>query len=295
MTEKSKIIKGFGEYIMSPSGSFLIVPVALSFIALIIPEIDAITAKVLFGFSVGLISVSLPLQFQAYDWYKKTLDCYKESNELHRESNKFMIEVLKRYRDSKKNQSKIFLRIVDKYHDEFIETLETLAEGYVKIGKGHLYTGNLVLSGSDSIKLARKKVLAVETGQDPKKWREDEKFKSYTSANIEVARRENVIFERIWVIKRDTEKQYHQLWNEHQLGNIDIFYVFEDIIDDDYLKYIDFVIIDDEIVYAANVSSNNRGRKLYNGGSISQRLSEIEKHQRHYETLKRYGQEYKGY
>jgi hypothetical protein len=202
-----------------------------------------------------------------------------------------MIEVLKRYKDSKRCQSKIFLRIVNKYHDEFIETLETLAEGYVKIGKGHLYTGNLVLSGSDSIKLAREKVLAVETGQDPEKWRTDEKFKAYTSANIEVAGRENFIFKRIWVIKRGTEDQYHQLWDEHHLGNIEIFYVFEDTIDDDYLKYVDFVIVDNEIVYTANVSSNG-GKKLYNGGSISQRSSEIEKHQTHYETLKSYGQEY---
>ena len=293
MINTKQFLKNVGEYIKSPLGSYLIVPVALIFISFIVPEVDVITPRILFGLSIGLISISLPLQFHAYNCYEKTLKCYENSNSLHEQSKKFMIDVLRMYKDSKSKESKIFIHIVNKYHDEFVETLKTLADGYINVGRGHLYTGNLVLSGGDSINLAKRKVLAVETGQDPNKWKTNEKFITYISVNIEVASRDNMLFERIWIIQRGSEKEYYDLWKQHHDGNISTYFVYEESLDEIYLKYVDFVIIDDEIVYSANVTSNNRGEKVYNGGLISQRPADINNHQEYYKKLKNAAQNFK--
>ncbi len=208
----------------------------------------------------------------------------------------FMIQVLRDYRESKKNPSNIFCNIVDKYHEEFVGTLTTLASGYIEFDKGHLYTGNLdlVLSGADSVKLAQKKILAIESGQNPEKWLNDDRFKAYTSVNVDAVRERNLKFERIWVIKRNTEDNYKKIWHEHCRGGIVTYFIYEDMINEAYLKRIDFIILDDETVYVANVfpSEVDGGKRVYNGGRISTRQDDLKRCQDWYKFLKRYAKQY---
>jgi hypothetical protein len=282
------------KFLKSPLGVSLIVPASMTLLSLIVPAIDQIPAKFLFGFSVGLIGLIVPFQYSFLRIYEDTKDqfiklqedtkeLYKNTKSCQEESKNFVFYALKQYIGSKSNSSEIFQHIVDKSHDEFIYSLRSLADGFLRLGHGNLYTGDMVASSADSIALARKKILAVETGQTPEKWLTNPRFQSYNNENIQ-ARNRGVLIERIWIIKRGTEHRYKAIWKNHTEEGIKCYYVCEEDIHDN-LRSTDFCIIDDEIVYEANVYFMQNGERKYNGGLISIRPDDVQRLKSRYQSL----------
>jgi hypothetical protein len=282
------------KFLKSPLAVLLIVPVSMTLLSLIVPAIDPIPAKFLFGFSIGIIGLVVPFQYSFLKLYEDTTaqfstlhedtkKLYDDTKSCHQESKNFVFYALKQYIGSKSHSSEIFQNIVDKSHDEFISSLRSLADGFLRLGHGHLYTGDMVASGIDSIALAQKKILAVETGQTPEKWLEHPRFQSYNSENIS-ARDRGVEIERIWIIKKGTESRYRNLWKHHSSRGIKSYYVCEENIHEN-LRSTDFCIIDDEIVYEANVSFTQNGERKYNGGLISIRPDDVQRLKGRYQSL----------
>jgi hypothetical protein len=180
------------KFVKSPLAVLLIVPASMTLLSLIVPAIDQIPAKFLFGFSVGLIGLVVPFQYAFLRMYEDTKDqfvklqkdteeLYKNTKSCQEESKNFVFYALKQYIGSKSHSSKIFQHIVDKSHDEFIFSLRSLADGFLRLGHGHLSTGDMFASGADSIALAQRKILAVETGQTPEKWLTHSRFQAYSN------------------------------------------------------------------------------------------------------------------
>jgi hypothetical protein len=263
----------------------LFISIALGFIGAI-----AIPGNNQFGFLVGFLGFVITLLIETIFKLNKYID-------VSNDSSRQFIEII---RDQKSliqsHDSEIFDHIAKDFIRQFQINLNNLAQGFINVGDGYLSISDLFHSGAGAIKEAKRQILAVEAGNDPRKWIGKNTFLSYHQLIVTVVKARKVDFERIWVINQD-QTEYHEIWDKHRREGLKkIYYVYEHELPDNLKSqgYLDFAIIDDEILIKSSIRILSGQQKVYEGGQISVVKEHLAIAKKRFSSIKTYAREYRG-
>lgn len=216
-----------------------------------------------FGFIIGLFGTIITLLVD--------IDAkLSQSIKLHTSSGKQLVKVMRDQLSLHEHDSEIFDEIIDDFFEQFLTNLHKLAQGFLDVGDSYLTVNDLFSCGAGAIKRAQTQVLAVEAGSNYDKWISKPNFQRYHKLTVEAVKLRKVKFERIWIIDRDP-KYYHDLWKQHHRDGIKTYFVHENELPD-RLKisdYLDFAIIDAQIILRSRIITVPGLGKRYEGGQVS--------------------------
>jgi hypothetical protein len=241
-----------------------------------------------FGFIIGLFGTIITLLIDIGSKLSKSIS-------QHEKSEKKLFKIIRDQLSLQEHDSEIFDEIIDDFFEEFREKLNNLAQGFLNIGDGYLTVNDLFRSGAGAIKRTKHQVLAVEAGSNYDKWLSKPNFQSYHKLAIEAIKVRKVDFVRIWIIDRD-KAEYYKVWKQHRRDGIKTYFVHEAELPD-YLKnldYLDFAIIDEQIILRSWIRMGAGGGKMYEGGQISIVKEHVNAAHKRFDTIKNYAHEFTG-
>jgi hypothetical protein len=241
-----------------------------------------------FSFVIGLFGTVITLLIGVGAKLSKSI-------KLHKGSEKNLFKIINDQLSVQEHDSEIFNEIIDDFFKQFRADLSKLAQGFLNVGEGYLTVSDLFRCGEGAIKRAQNQVLAVEAGSNHEKWLIKPNFQSYHKLTVEAVKVRKVNFERIWIIDREQE-EYYKVWKQHRRDGIKTYFVYETELPKDLqnLYYLDFALIDDQIILRSRVSKRSGVGKRYEGGQISVVKDHVETTRRSFYAIKRYAHEFTG-
>jgi hypothetical protein len=245
----------------------------------------AIPNNAQFGFLIGLLSITITILIDISAKLSRNI-------KIHEESDQKLLKIIKDQISARVHDSEIFNEIIDDFFRQFRVNLGSLSRGYIDVGNGYFSTNDLFRCGSGAIERSQKQVLAVEAGSDCAKWTNKSSFQNYHNLTVKAVRR-GVKFVRIWIINQN-EADYHDVWKQHRQDGIKTYFVHESDLSNSLgnLDYLDFAIIDEQILLKSRINNNYGQNKKYEGGTISIVKEDLEIARKRFNTLKSYAREY---
>jgi hypothetical protein len=267
--------------------SIVIVGVLISILLGILSSV-LIPNNAQFGFIIGLFGTIITLLVDIVAKLSKSMALQDYSDK----------KLLRLFRDLlflQEHDSIIFDKIVEKVLKQLSLNLSNISQGFLKVGDDYLTINDLFQCGADAIRLAQKEVLAVEAGSNYDKWINKPNFQRYHKLTIEAVKLRKVKFERIWIIDRDP-KDYHDLWQQHHRDGIKTYFIHENELPERLKrsKYLDFAIIDGEVLILSRIHVNSDLSKRYEGGEISITREDLDRAGQQFESLRYYTREFPG-
>ncbi len=241
-----------------------------------------------FGFIVGLFGTIIALLIDTGAKLSKSI-------KLHEVSEKRLFKIIRDQLSLQEHDSEIFDEIIDDFFKQFRANLHNLAQGFLNVGDGYLTVNDLFRCGAGAIKRSQNQVLAVEAGSNYDKWLSKPNFQSYHKLTVEAVKARKVNFVRIWIIDRE-QKEYYNVWRQHRRDGIKTYFVHENELPE-YLKnldYLDFAIIDEQVVLRSQLSNRPGDNRRYEGGQISVVKEHLYAARTRFYAIKNYAHEFTG-
>jgi hypothetical protein len=241
-----------------------------------------------FSFIIGLFGTIITLLIDVGAKLSKSIN-------LHEASERKLFKIIRDQLAIQEHDSEIFDEIIDDFFRQFRANLHNLAQGFLNVGDGYLTVNDLLRCGEGAIKRAKRQVLAVEAGNGYEKWASKPNFQSYHKLTVEAVKVRKVDFVRIWIIDRE-QAEYHHVWKKHRRDGIKTYFVHENELPG-YLKnpdYLDFAIIDEQIILRSRISIVPGVGKKYEGGQISIVRERLEIARNRFHALRNHAHEFLG-
>jgi hypothetical protein len=241
-----------------------------------------------FGFIIGLFGTIITLLIDVGAKLSQSI-------KLHEASEKKLFKIIRDQLSVQEHDSEIFDEITDEFFRQFRANLHNLAQGFLNVGDGSLTVNDLFRCGADAIKRAKSQVLAVEAGSNYDKWANKPNFQSYHKLTVEAVKVRRVNFVRIWIIDRQPTEYYH-VWKQHRRDGIKTYFVHENELPGylQNLDYLDFAIIDEQIILKSQISIESGFGKKYEGGQISIVKEHLDTARNRFNAIRNYAHEFTG-
>jgi len=241
-----------------------------------------------FGFIIGLFGTIIALLIDVGAKLSKSI-------KLHEASEKKLFKIIRDQLSVQEHDSEIFDEIIDDFFKQFRANLNNLAQGFLNVGDGYLTVSGLFCCGEGAIKRTKNQVLAVEAGSNYDKWLSKPNFQRYHKLTVEAVKVRKVNFVRIWIIDRE-QTEYYNVWKQHRRDGIKTYFVHESELPE-YLKnpdYLDFAIIDEQVILRSRIIIGAEVGKRYEGGRISIVKEDLDTARRRFHLIRNYAHEFTG-
>lgn len=265
----------------------LIIGVLISILLGILASI-LIPSNAQFSFIIGLFSIIITLLIDIIAKLNKSIN-------LKNQSEKKLLEIIHNQLEVLEHDSEIFDKIVDDFFCQFRTNLHNLARGFLNVGDGYLTVNDLLRCGTGAIERAKNEVLAVEAGGNYDKWANKPNFQSYHQLCVEIVKNRKINFVRIWIINQNEKTEYHDVWRKHRRDGIKTYFVYENElpINLKVTDYLDFAIIDQQIILRSRINIRSGYVQRYEGGKISVVKEDLKIAKNRFDEIKKYAHEFK--
>jgi hypothetical protein len=241
-----------------------------------------------FGFAIGLSGTIITLLIDIGAKLSKSIKLYEASE-------KKLFKIIRDQHSLQEHDSEIFDEIINDFFKQFRANLNNLAQGFLNVGDGYLTVNDLFRCGAGAIKRAENQVLAVEAGSNYDKWASKPSFQSYHKLTIDAVKLRKVYFARVWIIDGDPT-EYYAIWKKHRRDGIKTYYVHGNDLPADLKSpdYLDFAIIDEQIILRSRISIGHGLIKQYEGGQISIVKEHLDIARKRFHAIKSHAREFTG-